>query len=900
MKKNHCSLVLEPPCSDLVIDVGEVTLGERNRNELQKTQREQEKARVVQAACALLNSGGGVIRMEMKNKDEHPVEMGQDLELALRELIQSSDFQAFFEYNPQGRNFYIFVKSWSSDSFSEDTSVKPRICSLSSSLYCRSGTCVLAMDSRKAFGFLMTKKKDAKYRLNNEGSPPSKIPQIDHQNTSESNPAYRIFQMNRLTYGEILPFPESQCIEFKQFSTKNMPKYIKNLIPQYISAFANTRGGYLFIGVDDESKKVLGCAKENVDLKSLKDIIAGTISKLPLVHFCSSQPMVEYSIKIIDVFKGEELYGYLCVIKVEPFCCAVFSEDPKSWIVNNKKICSLTAKKWGDMMIDTDPELISELAEAFESQLSLSHGPPLCRPVYSKKGLEHKADLQQRLFPVPSDHLRYTPESLWQELVSEHEGLEELIHRQMRPFSQGILIFSRSWAVDLNLQEKEGVLCDALLIAQNSPPILYTILGEQETGGQDYCTSTVFTLKQKLVNLGGYTGKLCVMAKVLRLRAESNTDSLGGEVSLIDYPRSYSFLGTQQAEALLQALVIVLLSFRSLLSDQLGCEVLNLLTAQQYELFSKNLRKNRELFVHGLPGSGKTIMAMKITEKIRNVFHCDPREILYVCENQPLRDTIRKMKICKAVTRKTFIKSIFKFKLIQHIIIDEAQNFRKENGDWYKKAKAITQRKKACPGILWIFLDYFQTSHLSQSGLPLLSEQYPREELTKVVRNADEIANYLQEIIQKIREHPPPNLPPEYLVMLHEAEWAPGVTGSKTIKNLNLEQMVTYIANECHRLLRNGYSPKDIAILCSTESEVNKYKDKILKEMKKRKFSQINDVSIFTEDMVDSVRRFSGLERNIVFGINPTTAETAIYNNFLLCLASRANKHLYILSLSNS
>jgi superfamily II DNA or RNA helicase len=87
--------------------------------------------------------------------------------------------------------------------------------------------------------------------------------------------------------------------------------------------------------------------------------------------------------------------------------------------------------------------------------------------------------------------------------------------------------------------------------------------------------------------------------------------------------------------------VIVLLGFRSFLSDQLGCEVLNLLTAQQYEIFSKNLRKNRELFVHGLPGSGKTVMAVKIMEKIRNMFHCDTNSILYICENQPLRNLIK-------------------------------------------------------------------------------------------------------------------------------------------------------------------------------------------------------------------------------------------------------------------
>lgn len=212
--------------------------------------------------------------------------------------------------------------------------------------------------------------------------------------------------------------------------------------------------------------------------------------------------------------------------------------------------------------------------------------------------------------------------------------------KQTQLFSRGILILSRSWAVDLNLREKQGVICDALLVTQNSPPIFYTILGEQDADGQSYCTHIAFTLKQKLVNMGGYTGKLCVMTKVLHLRPKRNAESFEGSGSLIDYPKSYNLANTQQMEDLLQSLVIVLLSFRSFLSDELGCEILNLLTVQQFEIFSKNLRKNRELFVHGLPGSGKTIMAMKIMEKIKNVFGCENYEILYVCENQPLRDFV--------------------------------------------------------------------------------------------------------------------------------------------------------------------------------------------------------------------------------------------------------------------
>lgn len=901
MEKHNSSLVENLSHPDLVLNIGKVTLGEKYRKKMQKTRKEQESLNVLRAACALLNSGGGVIQMEVANKEEQLLEMGLDLEQSLRHLIQSSDLEAFFGFKHQGKCFYIFVKSWSSGPSPEDSSTKPRICSLSSSLYRRSGTSVILMNSREAFDFLVARKKSVKCSLSHEGSSQSKIPRAVHQNTPEANLAFKVFQSNRLEYGDILSFPESQFIEFKQFSTKNIQKYVKSLIPDYIPAFANSGGGYLFIGVEDQTRKVLGCAKDLVDCASLKRAVAEAVSKLPIVHFCSSKAELSYRTKVIEVFCKEDLYGYFFAIEVEPFCCVVFSEAPSSWMVNDRKnIYSLTTEKWVDMMTDTDPDLLC-LSKEFESQLSLSSRPPLSRPVYSKKGLEHKEDLQKILFSVPPENLQYTPKPLWKELSSQHEGLEALINQQMHPFSQGILILSRSWAVDLGLEEKQGVICDALLIALNSTPILYTVLKDQDTEGQAYCTQTAFTLKQKLVNMGGYTEKVCVMTRVLYLSPRSNSETSEGSGCLVDYPLSYYLRDTQQMEALLQALVIVLLSFRSFLSDQLGCEILNLLTIQQYEILSINLRKNRHWFVHGLPGSGKTIMAIKIMEKIRNMFHCEAERILYICENQPLKNFIGNKKICQAVTRKTFMMKDFED--IQHIIVDEAQNFRKEDGDWYGKAKAITQREKECPGILWIFLDYFQTSHLDISGLPPLSSQYPREELTRVVRNADKIAQYLQKVMEDIRKRPPPNIPPGSLEMLPEAEWVQGVQGTIQIKrNLTQEQIITIVANTCKELFEKGYSSKDIAVLVSTTDEVDRYKHDLRRVLRKKRVVQFSDAcSVLSDHIVlDSVRRFSGLERNVVFGIHARTAEPAILNNILACLASRAKQQLYILFHGNS
>jgi hypothetical protein len=206
------------------------------------------------------------------------------------------------------------------------------------------------MDSRGAFDFLKIKKKNVNILMEEPSN------NVIRQDINNLDPANLIFQKDHLEYGDILRFPESQSIEFKQFSTKRIQEYVKSIIPEYISAFANTGGGYLFIGVDDKSKKVLGCPKDIVDPDSLQKVIKEAISKLPIFHFCSSKPRVTYRTKVIDVFLMGKLHSYLCVIKVDPFCCVVFQKAPISWMVEKKKgVYNLTLEKWIGMMMDDDP-----------------------------------------------------------------------------------------------------------------------------------------------------------------------------------------------------------------------------------------------------------------------------------------------------------------------------------------------------------------------------------------------------------------------------------------------------------------------------------------------------------------------------------------------------------------
>ncbi|XP_005077002.1 schlafen family member 5 [Mesocricetus auratus] len=873
---------LELNFAECIIDGGKATLGVRQRAEMDPAQRMRQDETISQAVCALLNSGGGVVRLEIENEDYNYESDGVGLDLP-------PWFRNHIDDMLQGKLFLIFVNSW------EVAPSGVRLATLCSNLYHKRGTSTEVMDSLEALLFLRRRIQ----ALENASDPNSLNPQEAPGDNQMILAADLFDKQQQLQYLQKLNFTESPQVEFQMFSA-DLSQGIKEKLPKCVSALANSEGGYVFFGVHDETCQVIGCEKEKINHYSLLIVIDRCIRSMPVHHFCSQAYKVQHDCKFLEVYDKGAVRGYVCAIKVEWFCCAAFAKAPDSWDMKDNQMKQLTTKDWAVWMTETDTEL-SSFPQMIISR-SIADTTPRCRTVCMHKDLKSVEELQKDYFPVSPERITYTPESVYRDLFSDHRGLRNLISMEMRSFSQGILIFSHSWAVDLGLQKRRGVICDALLISPNNVPILYTICNKWDLGYRSYSMTVARTLKQKLVNMGGYPGRLGIIPLVLQL-GPHHTIRAGLEIPI--YPESYNFTTVHQMEALLQSLVIVLFGFKSFLNEELNSEVVNLLTDQQYQLLLKDLCKNRELFVHGLPGSGKTTLALKVMEKIRNVFSCQANDILYICENQTLKRFVSQRNSCQAVTRKTFMKSTFA--TIKHIVVDDAQNFRTEDGDWYAKANSITQRGRDGPGVLCIFLDYFQINHLCCSGLPDLQHQRLILKLTRILRNGDKIANYLREKMQQIRRNPPPNVPPEALTMVQELEWVPGVTGNLEITNAwSSEQMAIFVAEKCQRLWRSGCYSRDVAILFSKTRDIETYKEKILLALRRRPMSQLieepSSLVQIREELGNhivstSVQQFSGMERSIVFGIIPAESETAIFYNVLLCLASRARTHLYIIKL---
>ncbi|XP_072635635.1 protein SLFN14-like [Canis lupus baileyi] len=913
---------------ETVVHVGRVTFGEENRKKMINSYlKRTENKKIIQATCALLNSGGGVIKAEIDDEtySYRCHGLGQDLETSFQKLLPSGSHK-YLDYVQQGHNLLIFVKSWNPDVFS----LPLRICSLHSNLYQRALTSTINLTARSALELLREKQSRAqrgRSRVRDLNS--QTVPDRDIQEEKDMrNSASELFQKDRLMYKEKLNFTESTHVEFKRFTTKKIVPRVKEILSHYVSAFANTLGGYLILGVDDKSKEVFGCKREKVNPDLLKKEIENCVEKLPTFHFCCEKPKVHFTTKILNVYQKDVLYGYVCMVQVEPFCCVVFTEAPDSWIMRNDAVTRLTVEHWVAMMLDVHSSKTEEKSSsswqggtpsvssvAVQSATSSLAADSLCAPAPSTLGspsfpikvLEFKGPLQQRLFPVTQEEIQFKPESLCKKLFLDHKGLEELMKTQIYPCSQGIVIFSRSWASDIGLRKEEDVLCDALLIAVNSPPVLYTILKNPSwNGGLEYARNTAHQLKQKLGTVGGYTGKVCVIPRLMYL---PSIQCSPGEI-LVHYPQSYRLTTKDEMEDLLQALIVVSLCSRSLLSDQLGCEFFNLLIEEQCELLSESLQETRELFIHCFPGTRKTALAIKIMEKIKDLFQCKPKEILYVCETDSLKDYVTQQTTCQAVTRKIFLQG--EFLKIKHIVMDDTENFCSKYGDWYLKARSITHPKvkgagseNLHHGILWIFLDPFQIDCADINGLPTPSAQFPRKTITNGIHCALEIAMVMKEEMKRIKANPPSSLAPDTLSLFREdayeeavgAQALPGVFETET--SLTMEQIVKRVAERCHNLFQCGYQPQDIAILCRKGEDRGRYECALLKAMElfethgvtKVVFSQASGVS-GSCIVLDSIQQFSGLERNIVFGLSPewTLSEEAHKLRF----ASRAIKHLYL------
>ncbi|KAL7862651.1 hypothetical protein SRHO_G00116350 [Serrasalmus rhombeus] len=325
---------MRPDKHEWVVWIEETTFGEEARKKMDNIKRRQEREVFLKVICALLNSGGGDLFAKNANQQNkhHNDALGSDLEEGLNVLLCRKPIQDFIRIRQNENELQFHVKPWcSAESLA-------RLCCLSTGLMNRSGTSALRIAPAHVNDYFKTRGK----------------PDQDAREDPVYDKACQFYEEGTARLNQTLDFGESATVELKHFGSEtNLPQTLQKTLPKYLSAFANTRGGFLFIGVHDKTKKVVGCGKGMTSSQleeEIRKIFNKAQSRAVHMHQCPKRNSWSPEIKVLTVTTPAKGPRYLLAIKIPAFCCAVFVEDPKCWQIEGNEVVQLTCSVWLEKM----------------------------------------------------------------------------------------------------------------------------------------------------------------------------------------------------------------------------------------------------------------------------------------------------------------------------------------------------------------------------------------------------------------------------------------------------------------------------------------------------------------------------------------------------------------------
>lgn len=204
---------------------------------------------------------------------------------------------------------------------------------------------------------------------------------------------------------------------------------------------------------------------------------------------------------------------------------------------------------------------------------------------------------------------------------------------------RGLIVASKSWRANLGELPNDHVVCDLLVISKGLGGLhLYTVCREgMEDECDDYSKEVSLNIKRRLVQNGG-----CSVRVYISYHVVSRSTKVEPPLSDDRYPQCYDLLNQKQGlNVVLKALVIILAQVPSTLSNNLGVNIMCLLTKEQFQLVHKEIYDKRELWVKGAAGTGKTLVALEAIKKIRLMEKLEKSEILFVGENKGIVHQVR-------------------------------------------------------------------------------------------------------------------------------------------------------------------------------------------------------------------------------------------------------------------
>jgi len=206
---------------------------------------------------------------------------------------------------------------------------------------------------------------------------------------------------------------------------------------------------------------------------------------------------------------------------------------------------------------------------------------------------------------------------------------------------RGLLVASRSWLGNTGGTPIEGVICDLLLISRNMGGLHLLTLCHSATDDRvlKYSREAARSIKISLKEDGACREKFYISSHVVSCMEKSVIPLVSCDSR---YPKGYDMkFSREKLNEVLKALVIVLASVPSTLSNKLGVSIMNLLTKEQFQLVHQQIEVNRELWIKGVAGTGKTLVAVEFMRELHRREKLKKSEILCVCENEGIANQIR-------------------------------------------------------------------------------------------------------------------------------------------------------------------------------------------------------------------------------------------------------------------
>ncbi len=756
-----------------------------------------------------------------------------------------------------------------------------------------------------------------------------------------------------------LDYCESNTMEFKHYHMKDNSELTSfcaselssrldrdNEMLKNISAFANTEGGSLVIGIEESGKfpVVKGFRISDNQTTEEKELTSHIEMKLQECIWNTNQEGNHWSIFYHDVIEGDEVTRKVIEICVHRVPGGMFYKAPQCFKVDKEGRCKEfngfdtlgnNANSINVEGRDLAPK--DRLDRHVTTGIVRHKGTPVARhentPVnivrlvrddssfaindtkitksFKQSQSVYKADintvnlsLRDCCIQDMAKHLMtLRPRKAWfPSKRTMHRKLSGICHfRKIRRY-----INKQKWRGIASVITEQGISnrCDLLIICKHGPPKLICCFPENESSDEEKLENALRLgreLKAQFLNSAANASYLPLNfhfdIQILKVHPNGPItvvwDSQMQQPVVYPGTKSLSYIVACNglAEMLLKTETTILGCCGQILTDHL--------TAEQARILLE--RKEQILIVRGRSGTGKTVVALNVVHELKERRNCTAKDVLYICSNQGVEAYIKSQNLCTvwvlqhsnslSQEQKSLLQT---FKLI---VVDDIHGIRldrrwKENSqDIYRLLFAFASMNKV---EIALFFDPYQDF---QNRLP----KHFDEELREVALNCTEGGEVLlpqqvqiytldkrirnsREINRFMQANQNQANTPETFTCLNEQE---GDDVTYAYIGNTLGETASTINAILDRLSQR-YNKASTVILCDDDEQLTSLRSR-LRERFNRKLQDGKTFPI-TNTVICKFEEFGGLEADVILFLLPPNwgLEHVGKWKYVYCVSSRA------------